>query len=85
MPVKKVLRIFNPLPVHVVILLVLSYFLVQLVFSHITHSLTLLVDSYHVLCKLIYIFGSVQCVKVTKIYKTCKQTTSVYRQLVLGK
>lgn len=43
----------------VVICLTLTYFIVQLVFSHITHSLTLLVDSYHVLCKLIFLLGSV--------------------------
>ncbi|VVC35342.1 Cation efflux protein [Cinara cedri] len=45
----------------VVICLTLGHFIVQLVFSHITHSLTLLVDSYHVLCKLIFLFGSVLC------------------------
>lgn len=70
MSMKKVLRILNPRPVHTVLLLTLSYFLVQLVFSHITHALTLLVDSYHVLCKLIYLFGSLLCFKVTNIHIT---------------
>lgn len=64
MSVKKLFNVFNPLQVHIVILLTLSYFLVQLVFSHITHALTLLVDSYHVLCKLIFMFGSVLCIEV---------------------
>ncbi|XP_022164306.1 zinc transporter 1 isoform X2 [Myzus persicae] len=71
MSVKKVLRIFNPHAVHTVILLTLCYFLVQLVLSHVSHSLTLLVDSYHVLCKLIYFFGSVLCIKHDDYEEVC--------------
>lgn len=67
MSVKKMIRMFSPQSVHAVIILTLAYFLVQLVFSHTTHALTLLVDSYHVLCKLIYLFGSILCIKVIKI------------------
>ncbi|XP_050443616.1 zinc transporter 1 [Adelges cooleyi] len=63
MSAKQILRSFNPIQVYLVIFLTLSYFLIQLIFSHITHALTLLVDSYHVLCKLIYLFGSIICVK----------------------
>lgn len=64
---KKIMRTFNPPPVHnTIIMLTLSYFLVQLVFSHTTHALTLLVDSYHVLCKLIYLIGTV--VSINKVY-----------------
>lgn len=64
MSIKKFLHVINPHPVHEVIVLTLCFFLVQLVFSHITHALTLLVDSYHVLCKLIYLLGTVLSIKV---------------------
>ncbi|XP_025411086.1 zinc transporter ZitB isoform X2 [Sipha flava] len=71
MSIKKVLRAINPHPVHEVILLTLCFFLVQLVFSHITHALTLLVDSYHVLCKLIYLIGTVLSIKNKEYEEIC--------------
>lgn len=54
-------------PARLVMVLVLSivYFLVLLVFSHITHALTLLVQCYHMVCNIIGLSGSLVMVKVS--------------------
>lgn len=54
-------------PARLVIVLVLSivYFLILLAFSHITHSLALLVQCYHLVCNIIALSGGIVMVKVS--------------------
>ncbi|XP_075235205.1 zinc transporter 77C [Lycorma delicatula] len=51
------------LRLYVVLALTTAYFLTQLLVSHLTHALTLLVDSYHVLCNLIALIGCIITIK----------------------
>ena len=44
--------------------LTIFFFLVQLIMSHMTHALTLLVDSYHMFCNVIALVGSIITIKV---------------------
>lgn len=65
MAIKDLFRKYHPLQMYIVLVLTICYFFVQLVVSHFTHALTLLVDSYHVLCNLIALFGCIASLKVS--------------------
>lgn len=64
---------FRPLRLYIVLILTTAYFLTQLVVSHVTHALTLLVDSYHVLCNLIALIGCIITIKYGSS-KACDST-----------
>nr|XP_018908053.1 PREDICTED: zinc transporter 1 isoform X1 [Bemisia tabaci] len=63
MVMKKWFRSLQPVQLYVILTITLFFFLVQLVVSHLTHALTLLVDAYHVLCNLIALFGCIITLK----------------------
>ncbi|GAB0092062.1 zinc transporter 1 [Sergentomyia squamirostris] len=56
----------EPVQLYLVLTLSIIYFLVQLFFSHITHALTLLVNSYHMLCNIIALTGCIITIKYSK-------------------
>lgn len=64
MPMKDWLQRLQPLQIYVVLTLSILYFVVQLFLSHITHALTLLVASYHMLCNIIALTGCIITIKV---------------------
>lgn len=61
---KDLLYQLQPVQLYIVLVLSIIYFLVQLYLSHITHALTLLVDSYHMLCNIIALSGCIITIKV---------------------
>lgn len=63
MAMKEWVRRFQPLPLYFIFGLTVAFFFVQLVVSHVTHALTLLVDSYHALCNMIALIGSIITIK----------------------
>uniref|UniRef100_A0A1A9WH67 Cation efflux protein cytoplasmic domain-containing protein n=1 Tax=Glossina brevipalpis TaxID=37001 RepID=A0A1A9WH67_9MUSC len=63
MPIKKLLYRFQPAPLYIVLILSICYFSVQLILSHITHALTLLMASYHMLCNIFALAGSIVTIK----------------------
>lgn len=63
MAMKEWVRRFQPLPLYFIFGLTVAFFFVQLVVSHVTHALTLLVDSYHALCNMIALVGSIITIK----------------------
>ncbi|XP_065352823.1 proton-coupled zinc antiporter SLC30A1 isoform X2 [Cloeon dipterum] len=63
MSVKQWFRQLQPLPLYLMMALTILFFIVELVASHVTHALTLLVDSYHTLCNLIALTGCVITIK----------------------
>lgn len=65
MPMKELLNRLRPVQLYIVLILSIVYFLVQLFLSHITHALTLLVDSYHMLCNIIALSGCILTIKVS--------------------
>lgn len=68
MPMKEWITHMKPARLIVVLLLSILYFLVLLGFSHITHALTLLVVTYHMLCNIISLVGCIITVKVCLLF-----------------
>lgn len=54
----------RPMQLYIMLTLTGLFFAVELIISHLTHSLTLLVDSYHMLCNIIALAGWVITIKV---------------------
>ncbi|KAH8370205.1 hypothetical protein KR093_002652, partial [Drosophila rubida] len=65
-PIKDVLQRCQPLPLYVVLVLSVCYLIIQLVFSHLTHALTLLMASYHMLCNILALAGCILTIKHAK-------------------
>uniref|UniRef100_A0A1B0FEN8 Zinc transporter 1 n=1 Tax=Glossina morsitans morsitans TaxID=37546 RepID=A0A1B0FEN8_GLOMM len=63
MPIKRLFYRFQPAPLYIVLILSICYFSVQLILSHITHALTLLMASYHMLCNIFALAGSIVTIK----------------------
>lgn len=61
---KELLYRLQPVQIYIVLALSIVYFLMQLFLSHITHALTLLVDSYHMLCNIVALSGCIITIKV---------------------
>uniref|UniRef100_A0A1Q3FL19 Putative zn2+ transporter znt1 n=1 Tax=Culex tarsalis TaxID=7177 RepID=A0A1Q3FL19_CULTA len=66
MPMKEWIYRLQPVQLYIVLVLSVVYFLVQLFLSHISHSLVLLVDSYHMLCNIIALSGCILTIKHSK-------------------
>lgn len=71
MAMKDWLLRFQPFQLYIILILSIAYFLVQLFMSHITHALTLLIDSYHMLCNIIALSGCILTLKVSTKYMHC--------------
>lgn len=56
----------QPVQLYIVLALSVAYFAVQLFLSHISHSLVLLVASYHMLCNIIALSGCILTIKHSK-------------------
>lgn len=64
MPVKKWFQTLQPIQLYVFLGLTVALFLIELAFSHFTHSLTLLMDSYHMMCKILALTACLVNIKV---------------------
>ncbi|XP_034250485.1 zinc transporter 1 isoform X2 [Thrips palmi] len=60
---KLMVSVSAAMPLYVMLSLTAALFMVQLALSHVTHALTLLVDSYHMLCNLIALSGCIITIK----------------------
>jgi len=69
MPVKDFFRKLQPVQLYVVLTLTVLFFIVELIVSHLTHALTLLMDSYHMLCNILALVGCITTIKVS--HTTC--------------
>lgn len=57
----------QPVQLYLVLALTIIVFVVELVISHLTHALTLLMDSYHMLCNIIALAGCIITIKVPTV------------------
>jgi Co/Zn/Cd efflux system component len=64
MAMKKWFHHLQPVQLYLMLGLTIFFFLVQLIMSHMTHALTLLVDSYHMFCNVIALVGCIITIKV---------------------
>lgn len=66
----------QPVQLYIMLGLTVFFFLVQLIMSHMTHALTLLVDSYHMLCNLFALVGCIITIKVNPVTTTMETSVS---------
>lgn len=65
MPMKEILYKFQPFQLYLVLTITCLYFLIQLILSQTTHSITLLVACYQSLCNVIALTGNLLTRKVS--------------------
>lgn len=70
MAMKELLYRLQPAQVYIVLTVSIAYFLIQLYLSHISHALTLLVNSYHMLCNIVTLSGCIITIKVSQVLVT---------------
>ncbi|KAK4887629.1 hypothetical protein RN001_003900 [Aquatica leii] len=63
MPMKEWFRRLQPVQLYVILTLTVIFFIAELAVSHLTHAITLLMDSYHTLCN---IFALLTCIITVK-------------------
>ncbi|KAI4497782.1 hypothetical protein M0802_007108 [Mischocyttarus mexicanus] len=63
MPVKEWFRKLQPVQLYLVVFFTVAFFIVEMVASHVTHSLTLLLNAYHMLCNIIAMLGCLVSIK----------------------
>ncbi|XP_018362998.1 PREDICTED: zinc transporter 1 [Trachymyrmex cornetzi] len=63
MAVKEWFRRLQPVQLYLVLFFTTAFFLVEIVASHITHSLTLLLNAYHMLCNIVALIGCIASIK----------------------
>lgn len=64
MAVKEWFRRLQPVQLYLVLFFTSAFFLVEIVASHVTHSLTLLLNAYHMLCNIVALVGCIASIKV---------------------
>ncbi|XP_014471299.1 PREDICTED: zinc/cadmium resistance protein [Dinoponera quadriceps] len=65
MAVKEWFRRLQPVQLYLVLFFTTTFFLVEIVASHVTHSLTLLLNAYHMLCNIVALIGCIASIKYT--------------------
>ncbi|XP_031828641.1 zinc transporter 77C isoform X2 [Nomia melanderi] len=63
MAVKEWFRRLQPVQLYLVLFFTTAFFLVEIIASHVTHSLTLLLNAYHMLCNIIALVGCIASIK----------------------
>ncbi|XP_018560894.1 zinc/cadmium resistance protein [Anoplophora glabripennis] len=63
MAMKEWFRKMQPIQLYIVLVLTIAFFLTELIVSHLTHALTLLMDSYHMLCNILALTGCIITIK----------------------
>jgi len=72
--VKDILQRCKPIPLYTVLVLSICYFVLQLILSHLTHGLTLLMASHHMLCNIFALGGCIITIKVGQPIKNLSVT-----------
>ncbi|KAJ8675866.1 hypothetical protein QAD02_011652 [Eretmocerus hayati] len=66
MAVKEWFRRLQPVQIYIVLFFTVAYFAVEFGASYVTHSLTLLVNAYHMLCNIVALAGCIASIKYQK-------------------
>lgn len=65
MATAKLFRKLQPFQLHIILGLTIVFFITELIVSHVTHALVLLMDSYHMLCNIMALTGCIITMKVS--------------------
>lgn len=63
MAVKEWFRRLQPVQLYLVLFFTTAFFLIEIIASHVTHSLTLLLNAYHMLCNIVALVGCIASIK----------------------
>ncbi|XP_011310836.1 zinc transporter 1 isoform X2 [Fopius arisanus] len=63
MAVKEWFRRLQPVQLYLVLFFTTAFFMVEIIASHVTHSLTLLLNAYHMLCNIVALLGCIVSLK----------------------
>ncbi|XP_033216826.1 zinc transporter 1 isoform X2 [Belonocnema kinseyi] len=74
MAVKEWFRKLQPVKLYMILFSTFTFFFIELVVSYVTHSLTLLLNAYHMLCNIIALVGCVASTKQTNSDRRMKST-----------
>ncbi|CAD6208772.1 GSCOCG00003580001-RA-CDS [Cotesia congregata] len=66
MAVKEWFRQLQPVQLYLVLFFTSTFFIIEIIASHVTHSLTLLLNAYHMLCNIVALVGCIASVKYGK-------------------
>ncbi|XP_057340702.1 uncharacterized protein LOC130677843 [Microplitis mediator] len=66
MAVKEWFRQLQPVQLYLVLFFTTTFFIVEIITSHVTHSLTLLLNAYHMLCNIVALVGCIASIKYGK-------------------
>lgn len=66
MAMKEWFRKMQPIQLYVILALTIVFFITELIVSHLTHALTLLMDSYQMLCNILALTGCITTIKYSK-------------------
>ncbi|XP_020278232.1 zinc transporter 1 isoform X2 [Pseudomyrmex gracilis] len=77
MAVKEWFRRLQPVQLYLVLFFTTTFFVVEIVASHVTHSLTLLLNAYHMLCNIVALVGCIASIKYSYREKYSSKSNSV--------
>ncbi|XP_034947963.1 zinc transporter 1 [Chelonus insularis] len=63
MAVKEWFRRLQPVQLYLVLFFTTTFFIIEIIASHVTHSLTLLLNAYHMLCNIVALVGCIASLK----------------------
>ncbi|KAG8038471.1 hypothetical protein G9C98_006167 [Cotesia typhae] len=66
MAVKEWFRQLQPVQLYLVLFFTSTFFIIEIIASHVTHSLTLLLNAYHMLCNIVALVGCIASIKYGK-------------------
>ncbi|XP_018319986.1 zinc transporter 1 isoform X2 [Agrilus planipennis] len=76
MAVKEWFRQSQPVQLYIILILTTLFFITELIISHLTHALTLLMDSYNVLCNIMVLCGCIATIKYNNSSSTASSEHS---------
>ncbi|XP_032668233.1 zinc transporter 1 isoform X2 [Odontomachus brunneus] len=82
MAVKEWFRRLQPVQLYLVLFFTMTFFLIEIIASHVTHSLTLLLNAYHMLCNIVALVGCIASIKYTYREKYNSNSSSLRNSVI---
>ncbi|XP_033331798.2 proton-coupled zinc antiporter SLC30A1 [Megalopta genalis] len=82
MAVKEWFRRLQPVQLYLLLFFTTAFFLVEIIASHVTHSLTLLLNAYHMLCNIIALAGCIASIKYSHRQNGSSNSSSLRNSVI---
>lgn len=70
MAMKECFRNLQPVQIYIVLFFTVIFVVIEIIAEYFTHSLTLLINAYHMVCNIIALIGCITSIKVSELL-TC--------------